>query len=34
VSGPSLRLDAAARARAVDRMRSLVADVEVTLRST
>jgi DNA-binding IclR family transcriptional regulator len=33
VSGPSLRLDAAARARAVDHMRTLVADVEVTLRS-
>jgi len=33
VSGLSLRLDAAARARAVDRMRSLVAEVEVTLRS-
>jgi DNA-binding IclR family transcriptional regulator len=33
VSGPSLRLDAAARARAVDHMRSLVADVEVALRS-
>jgi DNA-binding IclR family transcriptional regulator len=33
VSGPSLRLDATARARAVDHMRSLAADVEATLRS-
>jgi len=33
VSGLSLRLDAAARGRTVDHMRSLVADVEVMVRS-